>query len=195
MLAYLIPNNSYAIDNIKGELRFKLGFHFRSRYLTDDLDRYPIPNFLLSSELLLLNKYINFGLGAIYQFLTYIGVEQGKFGFLPLFGVLELNLKPSAKFEPSIVAHMGYNTLYGDENFKDGEYITGASLKGGLYYGFGFHFKDKLFLLEFLFKVNKGSVSKTGAYKDSSTNEMRIFKTETDVYFRYISIMFGININ
>jgi hypothetical protein len=55
-----MPNDNYAIYQSEGELRLKLGFHLKGKYLSEgERYRYIAPNFLLSSELLFLNKYVN----------------------------------------------------------------------------------------------------------------------------------------
>ena len=58
--------------------------------------------------------------------------EQGNFGYLAIFGIIEIAPYRSKVVVPRIIGHLGYNLYYGDDAYK-GDYL----LKGGIYYGAG----------------------------------------------------------
>jgi hypothetical protein len=77
-------------------------------------------------------KFLHLGAGAEYQFPRSVEGDTGQFNFLPLYAVARVTI-PLNLFTPYATARVGYNFLFGDDDYKG----IGGSLKGGLHYGFG----------------------------------------------------------
>lgn len=104
---------------------------------------------------------IGIGAGITYQLPRNQKDYEGKFNFVPIYGLIKI-CSPPSEASPYFIGQLGYNLLYeGDKDYTGEE----MSLSGGTYYGIGagLILQDE-FQIEVLYSVNKGEGSYPGGY-------------------------------
>jgi hypothetical protein len=121
-------------------------------------------------EVLMGNRSGYYGFGIEYQIARTLKINnvKAKFGFIPVYGVVRVNLTNHNETKPAIIGQVGYNYFYGNEAYKDS-----GVLKGGPFIGIGVGVGDQNIFLQLMYKVNYGSYETEGMWgevKSSVTN-------------------------
>ncbi|HVO75635.1 MAG TPA: hypothetical protein VMT35_16510 [Ignavibacteriaceae bacterium] len=98
----------------------------------------------------------NFGGGLMYLIPREQQVSgSGKFNFIPIYGLIKIDLSTNVPVTPSLIGSVGYNVLFnGDSNYKGP-----TSLKGGLYLAGGIRISPGTLFFEVLYKSFSGSAN------------------------------------
>ncbi|MFH1282198.1 MAG: hypothetical protein ABII27_00860 [bacterium] len=135
-----------------------------------------------------MNDHFGLGGGITYQIPRKESDYDGKFNFIPIYGLFKLRTVPQTIDQPSFyfTGQLGYNVFAGDSDYK-----LGGSLDGGLYYGLGggLQFKNGL-LFELLYSVNNGSYE----YSESGYDwyyGWYTYKEEIDIEYKMIRLSIG----
>ena len=100
----------------------------------------------------------------------------GKFGYIPVYAIVELNFIESDIITPCVIGHFGYNLFFGNDDYK-GDLL----LEGGGYYAVGIRLGIlENYLIDVLYEVNQGGVSFA---------EKLLFDTK----YSYMTVSLGIN--
>jgi len=102
------------------------------------------------------NQLIKIGGGIMYLFPREQEISgSGNFNFVPVYGIIKLDILESGDLIPALVGNIGYNMVFdGDEKYRGD-----ASLNGGLYLGGGIRLQTKRVFFEGMYKSFNGSVS------------------------------------
>ncbi len=115
------------------------------------------------------------GAGISYLF----GREQevkgsGKFYFVPIYVIGQLQLGHSQDVQPSVVGNFGFNVIYNGDSAYSGE----ATLSGGIYFAAGLRLDFSNLFIEGLYKSFQGSAT--------------LSSVELDVNYKTLSIGAGL---
>ncbi|MDY6934439.1 MAG: hypothetical protein SVZ03_09490 [Spirochaetota bacterium] len=163
-------------DTTGGYFTIKAGYDLNGKYDYDatlelsgfelsESEEYDIDNgFSFSAEFVgAINERAGFGAGISYQHKRSFDENTGgldpKFNFLPIHGLFKFKVPLDNSITPFAVAHLGYNLLFGNDDFKGED----GDLSGGLYWGLGFGIiiSDGI-QVELLYSVNNGKVEESG---------------------------------
>ena len=168
-------------------------------------DKLDVKNaFTLSLEAgALINEMFGLGGGTAFQFKRAFdepGAKQ-EFQFIPVYALFKILFDAGPVFPYGIV-HIGYNFLFGNDEFKTVPGYTWSGdpiimdLKGGLYWGIGGGLMlSNRIQFEIFYSQNNGkaTVTKTNTYWDSSYGDYldEKFTVDGTIKYRKISISVG----
>ena len=194
------PSPAYNLE--LAETIFKIGFEANGKHKTDG--QYMIDYFsytattaedvndgvsLSVEQVIYANNNYGLGGGIAYQIERELKDYEGKFNFIPIYGLAKLRTVPRDIYQPSfyLTGQLGYNILEGDRDYKGKDGV----LDGGLYYGIGggLSFKNG-FLFELLYSVNNGSYEAQGVGYDGY-GYFFPYKINVDIEYSLIRLSIG----
>ena len=157
----LAGNHSVSLQEQKGDLSVNTG--------------YSIGFEVVSNQ----NETFNLGGGLSYLFPREQEVEgSGKFNFIPIYAIGNLEHTKDENIDLSIILNVGYNVIFnGDKNYRDI-----LSLSGGLLLGGGIRYRNNLLFIEALYKSFGGSAR----FENPDT------KIEFDINYTTLSLGIGL---
>jgi hypothetical protein len=147
-----------------GVTQFGIGFDLSGNhkvhltYIGDSAsDEYDVDTGISPSiEVMARRDNVLYGAGIEYQLPRSVdfGEDKGKMGFLPVYGVLRIQIPSESGVTPEFVGQLGYNIFTADDDYKGD-----ADLSDGLYWGFGAGLSIQNVILQLMYKTNEGGLS------------------------------------
>lgn len=126
-------------------------------YLGDSAsDEYDVEMGLSPSiEVMAQRGNVLYGAGVEYQLPRNVdfGEDKAKMGFIPVYGVLRIQIPSKGNVTPELVGQLGYNIFNGDKAYKGS-----ADLSGGIYWGIGAGLSVQKLIVQLMFKTNNGGL-------------------------------------
>ncbi len=117
-------------------------------------------------EIMAQDDHLFYGIGVEYQAPRKVDftTSDGKMGFVPVYGLMRVQIPLETFIIPEFIGQLGYNFLLADDDYKGN-----ADVSGGIYWGFGAGLVIDKFVGQLMYKTNYGSMEQSG-YKWTITN-------------------------
>lgn len=153
-----------AMGNFFGKHKYSVG----DFYSEEKVQIWGAPSFELDFEIFKNNAFqetidLKLGFGVEYMLPRSGSNINGKFSFMPFFGVVKLCITKNDDISPAIVGRFGWNGYFGDAEYKGV-----ANLKGSKYYAVGLSI-----LFGGYFEV-RGMIASSQGYSETSFGRVNI---------------------